>query len=153
MNTLIAYYSRTGHNEQLAQQLHEQMPSDLDQIMDMKKRDSMAGCGFAAFFKRKTKIEFAKDPSAYDRVVVVTPFWAGSLPPATRTYLQKTGANLKQFALLSVCGRGEENPNALADVEAVAGKKPFRSLLIKESELETEATRRQLETLVEQLHQ
>jgi flavodoxin len=153
MNTLVAYYSRTGHNEQLAQQLHEQVPSDLDQIVDTKKRDSMPGSAFAAFFKRKTKITFAKDPGSYDQVIVVTPFWAGNLPPATRTYLRQHRANLKKFAILSSCGRGEENPNALADVTAVAGQQPFASLLIKEDELADEATRQKFSAFVEQLPQ
>jgi hypothetical protein len=59
---------------------------------------------------------------------------------------------MKHFALLSVCGLGEENHHALADVEAVAGKKPFPSLLIKESDLETPAARQQVATFVAQLH-
>ena len=148
MRTLVVYYSRTGTNEKLAQQVREHVPGDLDQIADQKNRDSMAGSGFAAFLKLKTKITFAKDPVDYDRVVVVTPFWAGRLPPATRTYLKTHGPRLRQFALLSACGRGEENDKALIDVEATAGQAPFASLLVKVDELESDATQERIEAFI-----
>jgi flavodoxin len=151
MKTLIAYYSRTGNNERLARQLHQQVPSDLDQIVDTKKRDSMPGSAFAAWLKLRTKIAFSKDPGAYDQVIIVTPFWAGNLPPATRTYLGQQRANLKKFAILSACGLGEENPHALADVTATAGKAPFAALLIKESTLGDDITKEKFEAFVGQL--
>ncbi len=151
VNTLIAYYSRTGNNERLAKQLHERVPSDLDQIVDKKKRESMPGCAFAALFKRKTKIEFSKEPSDYDRVVVVTPFWVGSLPPATRTYLEENGPRLKQFAILSVCGTGEDNTKAIPDVEATAGKPVFASLLVKVEELQNDSTQQKIEEFIKEI--
>jgi flavodoxin len=151
MRTLVVYYSRTGTNETLAQQVRERVPGDLDQIVDKKNRDSMAGNGFAAFFRLKTQIAFAKDPADYDRVVVVTPFWAGRLPPATRTYLKTHGPRLKAFALLSACGRGEDNDKALPDVEATAGRAPFASLLVKVDELESNATQEQIEGFIEEI--
>jgi menaquinone-dependent protoporphyrinogen IX oxidase len=153
MKTLIAYYSRTGHNEQLAKQLHEQMPSDLDPIVDTKNREGMFGCVISAIFKQKTQIRFTKDPQAYDQVIVVTPLWGGSLPPATRTYLTQNRAKLNQFALLSVCGRGEENKNALADVAATAQKKPIASLLLKEVEVGSDMADRKVVAFTHQLPQ
>jgi flavodoxin len=153
MNTLIAYYSRTGHNEQMAKQLHEQMPSDLDQIVDMKNRDGMFGCVISAIFKFKTLIKFAKDPQSYDQVIMVTPLWGGSLPPATRTYLTQNRARINDFALLSVCGKGEENTKALADVTATAHKRPFASLLLKEADVENEISKQKFTAFVNQLPQ
>jgi flavodoxin len=153
MKTLIAYYSRTGHNEQLAKQLHEQMPSDLDPIVDTKNRESMFGCVIAAMFKQKTPIRFAKDPQAYDQVIVITPLWGGSLPPATRTYLTQNRAKLNQFAFLSICGKGEENKNALADIETTAQTKPFVSLLLKEAEVGNEISAQKLAAFTHKLPQ
>jgi flavodoxin len=151
MKTLVVYYSRTGHNEQMAKQLHVQTPGDLDQIVDLKKREGMFGCVMAAILRAKTQIQFSKDPAAYDQVVVVTPLWGGHLPPATRTYLAQNQKTLDKFAFVSVCGRGEENKNALADVSATAKHRPIASLMIKESEVENEASRAKYAAFVKQL--
>lgn len=151
MNTLVVYYSRTGHNAQMAEQLHAQLPGDLDQIVDMKKRTGMFGCALAALLRAKTKIQFAKDPTEYDQVVVVSPLWAGLLPPATRTYLAQHGKGFSQFAFMSVCGLGEENQNALKDVAATANQQPIASLLVKEEEVESDLTQQKCGTFLAQL--
>ena len=151
MNTLVVYYSRTGHNEQMAQQLHAALPGDLDQIVDMKKREGMFGCVMSAMLRMKTRIQFGKDPAAYDQVVVVTPFWAGALPPATRTYLTENRGKLQDYAVLSVCGMGEENKQARVDVAATAKREPRAMLLLKEAEVAAEASQRQYQAFVEQL--
>jgi flavodoxin len=151
MSTLVVYYSRTGHNKQMAKQLHDRVGGDVDQIVDMKKRDGMFGCVMAAIFKSKTQIEFSKDPTAYDQVVVVTPLWGGNLPPATRTYLAQNGVKLNHFSFLSVCGKGEENVNALADVAATAKQRPVASLLIKEADVESDAARQRVAEFVKRL--
>jgi flavodoxin len=151
MKTLVVYYSRTGHNQEMALRLHEQMGGDLDQIVDLKNREGMFGCVMAAMFKAKTQIRFSKDPSVYDQVVVVSPLWGGLLPPATRTYLAQHQAKLNQLAFLSVCGKGEENANALTDITATAKQRPAVSLLLKEEEVDSESSKRRYAAFVEQL--
>ncbi len=151
VNTLVVYYSRTGHNAQLAEQVRAELGGDLDQIVDTKNRDGMFGCVMAAILHAKTKIQFHKDPAAYDQVVVVSPLWGGVLPPATRTYLAQQGTKFNQFAFLSVCGRGEENRNALRDVSSTARQQPFASLLIKEEEVDQGVTKQKLGAFVTQL--
>lgn len=151
MNTLVVYYSRTGHNEELAQQLHKEMGGDLDQIVDTKDRTNMLGCVMAAIFKAKTRIQFTKDPSDYEQVVVVSPLWVGSLPPATRTYLAQNQAKINQFAFISVCGNGEENRNALADVSTAAKRSPVASLLLREQAFESGSTQASYAEFVKQL--
>jgi len=47
----------------------------------------------------KTKIKFNKNPKDYDLTVIVTPIWAGTLPPASRTYLDN---DFNSIALASV---------------------------------------------------
>ena len=151
MNTLVVYYSRTGHNAEMAQHLHDEMAGDLDQIVDTKDRQGMFGCVMAAMLRAKTKIQYAKDPAAYDQVVVVSPLWGGMLPPATRTYLAQNHAKLTKYAFLSVCGKGEENTNALKDVTAMVRKRPMADLLVKESEVDSEDTKLMYDAFVAQL--
>lgn len=134
MKTLIAYYSLTGNNARLAQRLREQLDSELDPIIDVTPSGSMARNAFRALLKRTTDITFSKDPRDYDQVILVTPFWVGRLPPATRTYLRRHSAELDRLAILSICGRGEANRKALADVKAAAGHRPLASLLLREAD-------------------
>ena len=151
MNTLVVYYSRTGHNAEMAQQLQDEMAGDLDQIVDMKDRQGMFGCVMAAMLRAKTKIQYTKDPATYDQVVVVSPLWGGMLPPATRTYLAQNQGKFAKYAFLSVCGKGEENTNALKDVTATVRKRPLAELLVKESEIDTEDAKLMYDAFVAQL--
>ena len=151
MTTLIVYYSRTGHNEQMAKQLHDQVAGDMDQIVDLKNREGMFGCVLSAMIKSKTEIRFSKDPGAYDQVIVVSPLWGGNLPPATRTYLAQNHAKLERFSFLSVCGKGEENVNALQDITATAKQRPEANLLIKETEVESALTTQRVAHFVDRL--
>ena len=151
MKTLIVYYSRTGNNARLAEQLHERVESEIDRIIDAQATNSRAKDAFRALFKRTTAIEFAQDPGDYDQVVVVTPFWVGSLPPATRTYLKEHRNRLERFPILSICGRGAANKQAMPDVEATAGREPFASLLIEEAAAEHEGSQRRVDAFVQEL--
>lgn len=151
MKTLVVYYSQTGHNEQMAKQLNSQMPGDIDQIIDMRKREGMFRRASAAMLKFRTKIKFSKDPAAYDQVVVVSPLWAGSLPPATRTYLAQNRGKFKLLSFLSVCGLGEENAKALADFTGAAKKRPLEMLLLKEQEVESDSAKERQAEFVSQL--
>jgi flavodoxin len=151
MSTLVVYYSRTGHNEAVAKRLQEQAAGDIDQIIDSQKRDGMFGCVLAAMFKSKTKIRYQKHPEAYDQVIVVTPLWGGVLPPATRTYLAQNRERINRFAFVSVCGRGAENRNVMADVRSTAHKEPFTTLLIKETEVSNPQSEEKLQAFANAL--
>jgi hypothetical protein len=77
-------------------------------------------------------------PGNYDLVVIVTPFWAGKIPPIVRTYLRDNKDSIKKIALLSVSGSGQKNLNtALPDFEKRAGKKSNSTLLLSEQEFAT----------------
>ena len=151
MSTLVVYYSRTGHNAELAKHLLEEIPADLDEIVDLKNREGMLGCVMAALLRAKTEIHFTKDPAAYDHVVLVSPLWGGMLPPATRTYLAQNQAKIHHYAFLSVCGKGEENTNALNDITAIVHRRPLADLLLKESEVDTEDAKLMYTAFVAQL--
>jgi hypothetical protein len=152
MTSLVAYYSRTGNNERLAHRLRGQLPGcDLDRIVDTQPRDNLFRAALDALLRRHTPIQYRLDPAVYDEVIVVTPFWAGRLPPATRTYLSDHAGRLRRLAVLSVSGQGEANRKALLDIAGLAGLRPFASLLVSEADLDVRATDEQLANFVAQL--
>jgi flavodoxin len=145
VKTLIAYYSFTGNNARLAQRLREQVDGELDPIVDVRGSASIARNACRALFRMTTDIRYSRDPRDYEQVILITPFWVGRLPPATRAYLQQHGAALDRLAILSICGRGEANKKALADVEAAAGHRPLASLLLREADAGDDESRRKID--------
>ncbi len=135
MKTLIAYYSRTGTNESLAKELQLKLKADTERIEDVKGYGGPLGFirgGREAMKKKVGEIKLVqKDPSRYDLVVMVTPFWAGLMPPAIRAYISQNKPKLNKLAIASVSGGGEGNKDALPDFEKIAGKPVARLLLSK----------------------
>ena len=139
MKVLIAYYSRTGNNEKIANELQAMLHCDVEKIVDTVSRLGLWGwlvSGSQAYRRKMSVImPVAKNPGDYDVVVIVCPFWAGLMPPPIRTYIFENKDRLNRFALLSVSGSGEGNSKTIPDFEAAVGKEVSVCLLLKESEL------------------
>ncbi len=94
METIIYYYSLSGHCENLAGKVAAQMHCRSERIVEKKKRLSR---GFLRFLNgasamRKESSDIApaaNDPGQFDRIVIVTPFWAASPTPAVRGFVQR----------------------------------------------------------------
>lgn len=107
-NVLVAYYTRTNNTEKVAKKLVSKLKADIDQISDINDYSGILGfikAGYSAYAKRTTQINTSKDPSEYDLVIICSPVWSGTIPPAIRTYCQEF--DIPQSAWLLTCG----NPN------------------------------------------
>jgi flavodoxin len=139
MRTLIVYFSKFGKNKALAEEIQAKISGRLEEIVEKKPRTGfglfVVG-GFQAFFKKEVEIIAPKaDPASYDLTIIVSPVWAGHLPPATRRYLKQMGGDFNDFAYISVCANGEKNGESFAeDLTEAAGKKPKVLTLISEKE-------------------
>ena len=151
MKILVVYFSQGGNNEKIAKELQEKLDSDIDRVTDSKGKRGFFGGGYSAASKKETQVQFSADPAAYDTVIVVSAVWAGSLPPATRSYLKENRDKFKQAAFVSVCLRGEENRNILTDFEAAGGTLPAASLLIKVSKVAAETTEQMKEAFIKRI--
>jgi len=152
MRQLILYYSRTGSNEKLCQELQQKLGCDIEQIIDSVSRKGLLNfikSGFAALTKKTTTIEPIKSNFAYyDLVILGTPFWVGSLPPASRTFLEQYKDKLKRLALISVSGTGTANKNTKAELEAVSGKRFEPYLSISEKQFKQKAYLSELDDFI-----
>jgi len=139
MKTLIAYYSRTGTNEEAAKELQRKLGCDIECIIDKTERKGIIGWIFAgrdASQQRKTELgPLEKDPADYDLVVVASPVWAGNVPPATRTYLSENADKFKEIALLSISAGGKGNLKAVEQFKELTGKKLVAELMMKKEEM------------------
>lgn len=137
MKILVAYYSRTGHNQKLANELAEDLGADIEEIIDLKSRKGIIGWiigGKDSSTKQLTKIKtIEKDPADYDLVIVASPFWVGTAAPAIRQYMVQNRDKFKQIALASINAGGREQ-SSLTDAEQLLGQKISPSLFISDKE-------------------
>ena len=97
MKTLVVYFSQTKNTKNVAEKIAKQLSADLDEIVDK------TGLGDKAVMK-EVEIEFKKDPSKYDLVVIGSPVWAFGIPPFTKKYLEKNSfKKVAFFATFGLC--------------------------------------------------
>lgn len=139
MKSLIVYYSATGNNKALAENLGKRLDSDVEAINAGGKQGGMSIpiAAFKSFIGLGSKIEKPKyDPGAYDLVVLASPVYAGGVPAQVRSYLKIFRGKIKNLAVASVSGGGS-NPKAVKGVEDLSGKKAVAVLELKAIEDKT----------------
>jgi len=133
-NMLVVYYSRSGNNKKIAQEIASILKADIDEIVPEKPYHGFFGfmrAGYHAVKKKTVKISSSKNPSSYSLVVIVSPLNVGSLPSPTRSYIKKN--KLGKLAFFSCCGRGlaQKSLEQLKDLNLT----PRESFFISEKEL------------------
>ncbi len=133
MKTLIVYYSGTGSNKALAEDMAKRMNADIEGLGGGGTIEGMgiAVTAFKSFIGLGSGIGKLKyDPSGYDLVVLVSPVYAMGVPPQMNAYLSRFKGKIKKAAIASVSGSGN-NPKAMAKMEKLAGGKAVAVLQLK----------------------
>jgi flavodoxin len=103
MKSLVVYYTRTGNTKFVAETVAAELGSDIDEVVDLKKREGTLGymaAGRDATGEKLTEIAPPKRaPKDYDLIVIGTPVWAWRPSAAIRTYLSKNDLSGKKVAL------------------------------------------------------
>ena len=103
MKSLVVYYTRTGNAKFVAETIAAELGSDIEEIVDLKKRAGKLGwmmAGKDASQEKQTQIGPAsRVPQDYDLIVIGTPVWAWKPTPAIRTYIAKNDLSGKKVAL------------------------------------------------------
>jgi flavodoxin len=93
MKSLVVYYSRTGKTRFVAQTIAAELGADLEEIVDLKKREGKLGWisgGRDAMQKKQTEIApTTRATCDYELIVLGTPIWAWSPTPALRTFVAR----------------------------------------------------------------
>jgi menaquinone-dependent protoporphyrinogen IX oxidase len=100
MRTMVYYYTLSGHCEKLSGKIADQMHCESERIIEKQKRLSK---GFLRFLNGRSALQkksadvasVRNDPGQFERIVIVTPFWAASPTPAVRGFLEKYHQDLK----------------------------------------------------------
>jgi flavodoxin len=103
MKNLITYYSFSGNNECLAQELQKRLDGDIQKIIELKPRKSI-DILLDLIFKRKSQIEKSDfDLRQYDRSILIAPVWAGKIATPLRSFIELEQANFKEYLFITVC--------------------------------------------------
>ncbi len=139
---LVAYYSKTGNTERVANDIAGRLGADTEKIIDKKKRTGILGYifgGWDAMKKRLTEIgEIQKNPADYDIVILGTPVWGWNATPAITTYISKTKDQLKNIAFFITSGNTE--PGRIVEyLEEISGQKALTYVGFNRNELKDAA--------------
>ena len=103
MKSLVVYYTRTGNAKFVAETIAAELGSDIEEVVDLKKRAGKIGwmsAGKDATQEKQTQIgPTTRVPQDYDLIVLGTPIWAWKPTPAIRTYIAKNDLSGKKVAL------------------------------------------------------
>lgn len=127
MKTLIVYYSLEGNTRWAAERIAEKLDADTLRLVpkaaypDKGFKKFLFG-GKSAVMKETPELEpYEVDMVQYERIILATPVWAGTMAPPLRAFLQKEDLSGKRFALVASSmggspGRTFENIKALLGV-------------------------------------
>ncbi len=128
MKTLIVYYSLEGNTQWAAEKLAAKLGADTLRLVpkaaypDRGLKKFLFG-GKSAVMKETPELEpYSVDITQYDRLILATPVWAGTLAPPLRTFIRREDLSGKRFALVASSmggspGKTFEHLKALLGVE------------------------------------
>lgn len=107
MKTLIVYYSLEGNTRWAAEKIAAQLGADTLRLVpkaaypDKGFKKFLFG-GKSAVMKETPELEpYEVNITQYERLVLATPVWAGTLAPPLRTFIRREDLTGKQFALVA----------------------------------------------------
>ena len=113
-NTIVVYYSFEGNTEYVAEKIAAEMKADL---LKLKPRKEPARTGLKKYFEggkstlkgERVKLEkFDVDFNQYDTVVIGSPVWAGTFPPAINSFLFSVRLKGKRIFLFGTSASGND---------------------------------------------
>ncbi len=121
MKSLVVYYTRSGNTRFVAETIAAEIGSDVEEVVDLKKRSGVFGyLSGGSDARRGKETEIAptkKSPSEYDLVIVGSPIWAGRHVPAITTYLKMNDVSGKKVAVFFT--QGGKKPQGFEQVKAL----------------------------------
>ena len=135
MKTIIVYYSLEGNTEYAANQIAEVIGADLLRIMPKKAyptnglRKFLWGGKSAVMGETPELLPYHFDASAYDRIIIGFPVWAGNFAPPIRTYLLNNNLHDKHIAAFA-CQSGAGAEKALSRLRVCLGIESFEAELV-----------------------
>lgn len=136
MNTLVIYYSFTGNNEALANELRRRLGCDSLRVHELKKRTGLT-IFLDLIFRRRPRISKPeRDLKQYDRLVLAAPIWSGRIAMPLASFIALEKDNFREYAFISVCTGPDGQIEKIADeLRWLTGKAPKAVAELKVNDL------------------
>lgn len=122
MRKIFIYYSLTGNGDFVASKMLEK-GYEVRKVIEKKKMPKsffwrvLIG-GFRAGMNKKAKlIDYDKDISHFDEIVIGSPVWNGRFPPVINSVLDQTDFKGKKLSFLFYSGSGDV-PKSMSKIKA-----------------------------------
>ncbi|MDI6863097.1 MAG: hypothetical protein QMC97_06940 [Pseudothermotoga sp.] len=115
MDWMIVYFTRTGNCERIAKKLAETTGYPALRMIDDVNWSGFFGfmkAGFYALTGKRTKIK-VEGKLESDRIVLITPIWAGSITPAAKSFLDHFDPSKVLLVVMSEVTKPEDVYRAL----------------------------------------
>ena len=89
----IYYFTRTGRSKLIAEELaarYDIKPLEINDDIDWQGVGGYVKAAYKAVRKEALPARYVK-PNEDDDIILVFPIWAGTFPPAVRTFVEKEG--------------------------------------------------------------
>jgi flavodoxin len=100
---LIVYYTLTGTNKMIAEELQKRFSCDVGEIKTASKRSGIWGfvvSGYENFFNKDAELQpFTMDLNAYNPIIICTPLWLQKISSPARTLLKNPAFKGKDLYL------------------------------------------------------
>lgn len=145
---LVAFYSMSGNTRAIANEIHNALGADIEEITEPHSRHGLSGAVramFDALTRREPPIYPASyDPSQYDILLLGGPVWAGRMAAPVRTYAERYGTAAPHVAFFCTEGNKHGAESAFADLEKLCQRTPEATLKVDTDHLTSEAHRSEL---------
>jgi len=126
---LVVYFSQGSATKRVAEDLAALLGADLERVVEMKPRKwgffGFMGAGAASSMSRAVPIATpARDPAAYEGVVVCTPIWAWHLSPPMRSWLRLNKGKLPPLAAYVTVSHDTQPDKVAAAMAKESGRQP-----------------------------
>ena len=136
MKTLVIYYSFSGNCQLIAESFNNSIDVDIVKIRELSKRTNLSAYTmgiFKAMNKRGSNIlPLDVDMNHYHSICLITPVWAGSLPPAVYSFIREYNVSRKSVHVI-LCFKSNygESSNIVKDEFAKFNVKVKSIALVK----------------------
>lgn len=140
MKFLVVYYTRSGNTKLVAEEIAKILNCEMEELVDLKNRNGILGwllSGHDAITKKLTEIKpITKNLDLYEHIILCSPVWALTVPPAVRTFLSNYKEKIKNISFVATMNAiGAEK--MFNELENMFGKKPIFTVAINRKDIKT----------------
>lgn len=103
MKTLIVYYSHSGNNQMLVDDLQKRLQCETLKIVESKRRKNLTILLDIVFNRTPYIQPTNKELGLFDHVIFVAPIWASRLATPLKSFLIVQKNSIKRYSFITVC--------------------------------------------------